>query len=239
MTISIQRAKTLCSGSELELVHWSTAKRVEALSEVRLQQKRARARKLRDKYRDLADRQRREARRKQAPRGRRPSEGNDATRAKQQLFQETLERFEAALAKAKTTGAAKKKVSKKTSKKTTKKTTKKTAKKASKKTSKKKVSKKVGAKPASKKTGKKKVSKKQLAKKASRAASSAVTASSSPVPAQSVAAVVAQHKSWVSQSEGSAGKRKAMRFQRTGQPKIQGHVSSQTRRNQAKRDSRG
>lgn len=238
MTVTIQRAKALCSTSELELVHWSTRKRVEDLSEARLLQKITRARKLRNKFRDLADRQRREARGKGKPQGRTPAKGNEATRVKQQLFQETLARFEEALVARRAADAkAAAKVSKKTSKK---KVSKKTI--AKKKTSKKKVSKKTTGKAApvsKKKTSKKKITKKQLAKKASRAMSSVHAASSAPVPAASVGAVESRQTSWKAVSESSLGKRKSVRFQKTGQPKIQGHVSSRTRRNQAKRDARG
>lgn len=235
MTVTIQRAKALCTASELELVHWSTRKRVEDLSEARLLQKISRARKLRNKFRDLGDRQRREARGKGKPQGRTPAKGNDATRVKQQLFQETLARFEDALAARRAADAkAAAKVSKKTSKK------KASKKKASKKKTAKKTTKKaVAPKPVSKKTSKKKITKKQLAKKASRAMSSVHAASATPVPAASVGAVASRQTSWKAVSDTSVGKRKSVRFQKAGQPKIQGHVSSRTRKNQAKRDARG
>ena len=53
------------------------------------------ARRARDKYRGLADQQRRESRGKQSPQGQRPSQGNARTRRKEQLFGETLERYQA------------------------------------------------------------------------------------------------------------------------------------------------
>jgi hypothetical protein len=207
MPVSIQKARSLCTKSELDLLHWSRSPDLVDLPPSRIKQKIARSRKLRDKFRDLADRQRRESRRKEGPRGKRPSESNDATRTKQQLFQEALERFEAALVKH-NAAVAKKASKKKTSKKTTKKISKKTLmKKASK----------ASAKPA------KKVSKKKTASLAS--------------------ALQSEQKAWNKSaravSSQSEGKRKSMKFSRTGQPKIQGHVSSRTRRNQAKRDARG
>ena len=206
MPVSIQKAKALCSKSELDLLHWSRSPELVDLPPSRIKQKIVRSRKLRDKFRDLADRQRREARRKEDPRGKRHSESNDATRTKQQLFQEALERFEGALARHNA----------KIAKKTTKKAAKKTAKKISKKTLMKKASK-ASVKPA------KKVSKKKTASLASM--------------------LQAEQKAWNKSaravSSQSEGKRKSMKFARTGQPKIQGHVSSRTRRNQAKRDARG
>lgn len=210
MPVSIQKAKALCTKSELDLLHWSRSPKLADLPPSRIKQKVARARKLRDKFRDLADRQRREARRKESPRGKRPSESNDATRTKQQLFQEALERFEASLAKHSASAG--------------KKTTKKTAKKAAKKTA-------------------KKISKKSLLKKASKATPKASKKTTRKKAMSLAAALEAEQKAWNKSaratSSQSQSKRKSMKFSRTGQPKIQGHVSSRTRRNQAKRDARG
>ena len=162
MAISLRQARQYLSSSEAELVHWSTSKRVEGLPPARLRQKLDRARKLRDKYRGLAERQRREARRKQDPRGQRPAEGNKATAMKQQLFGETAERFEKALEAA---GTPLKQRPKKTERKAAKKVSKKTG--VSKKASSKKVSKKVGTPAAAmqKPPASKKVSKKKTASK--------------------------------------------------------------------------
>ncbi len=76
------------------------------------------------------------------------------------------------------------------------------------------------------KAGGKKISKKQLMKKASRAMSSVQAASAPPVPAASVESIESRQTARIATSEQSLGKRKSLRFQRTGQPKIQGHVSS-------------
>jgi DNA-binding FadR family transcriptional regulator len=54
----------------------------------------ARSRKLADKYRELARRQRREARGKQPPQGKKPAKGGERTALKQQLFEETLARYQ-------------------------------------------------------------------------------------------------------------------------------------------------
>jgi hypothetical protein len=215
MVITINRAKALCTSSELDLVHWSKSPRASELTPARLKQKIDRARKLRDKQRDLADRQRREARGKQGPRGKRPSKGNDTTREKQQLFQETLERFEAAMAKRRAAAekAATKKVSKKKASK--KKTSKKVAKKQT-------LTVKALMKKVSKKTSKKKASKKKVSKARSPGANERGRAASMR-----------------EMSESTQGKRTEKRLGRAGKAKIQGHVSSRTRRNQAKRDARG
>lgn len=97
MAITLQRAKALCTAGEFDLVHWSTSKRVQSLSVDRLRQKIVLARRLRDKYRGLADRQKREIKGKGSPRGATRAGDNRNTRTKQQLFQETLQRFETAL----------------------------------------------------------------------------------------------------------------------------------------------
>jgi hypothetical protein len=58
MAISRSSAERLCSGPELELVEASYPANAKQLSPARLQQKIQRARRLRDKYRDLAKQQR-------------------------------------------------------------------------------------------------------------------------------------------------------------------------------------
>jgi hypothetical protein len=110
MTISLNNARRLCTKPEFELVEASKIVNMKQLTPARLQQKVGRARRLRDKYRDLAKRQRLEARGKQAPRKSRPSQGHENTDRKAQLFQEVLERFETragAAAGAKKAGARK------------------------------------------------------------------------------------------------------------------------------------
>lgn len=97
MPISRPTAQRLCTKPEFELVEASFPARAKQLTPGRLRQKVVRARKLRDKYRDLAKRQRLEARGKRAPQRSRPAQGNENTDRKAQLFQETLDRFEAQL----------------------------------------------------------------------------------------------------------------------------------------------
>lgn len=97
MPISVSDARKICTKSELELILESTATKLTTLSDARLRSNVAQARRLRDKYRDLAAQQRREARGKGKPRGANPSQGNDRTVQKQKLFDVALRKFEAQL----------------------------------------------------------------------------------------------------------------------------------------------
>lgn len=105
MPISRTSAQRLCTKPEFELVDASFPARVKELTPGRLRQKVARARKLRDKYRDLSKRQRLEARGKRAPQRSRPAQGHENTDRKAELFQETLERFETQLRRTGATSA--------------------------------------------------------------------------------------------------------------------------------------
>ena len=132
MAITTAVAKQLCSKSEFTLFTESASKNVKSIDAKGLRSRITRARKLQDKYRQLASRQEREARGKQMPQGKRAAAGSGATRKKEQAFAEARERFEKQLAKLQ--AAAKKKDAKKPAKKAVKKkTVKKTAKKAAKK----------------------------------------------------------------------------------------------------------
>jgi hypothetical protein len=232
MAITLQKARRYCSASEIELIHLSTKKMVAGMTPSRLLLKLKRARKLRDKYRDLASRQHREARGKADPRRRRASTTNEATRLKHEVFAETVERFEAALdaASTKAKPVAKKKVA---AKKTSKKTSKKTAKKASKKV-------------ASSKVKQTKVALMQAAgaakpKTAFIGGKPATTARKKKVAKKAAAKVAesAWNESMVTRSEQSQGMRNARSFGRSGQTRTNAHSSSRGRRNQARRDSKG
>jgi hypothetical protein len=107
MAISLSSARRLCTAPELELVESSRASHLKQLTPARIRQKITRARRLRDKYRDLAKRQRLEARGKSAPRRSRPAQGQENTQRKAQLFQEVLERFEAGLPRVEAAAAKK------------------------------------------------------------------------------------------------------------------------------------
>lgn len=106
MTIPRSTAKKLCTDTEYRLVNESFSPDVGALTEKGLAQRIRRARTARDKYRSLAQRQTREARGRISPRGARAAAGNKNTVAKQQLFDETLARYEKQAQRASKTQAA-------------------------------------------------------------------------------------------------------------------------------------
>ncbi len=144
MTISKPAARKLATQVEWTLLESSYAPLLKEITPGRLKQKITRARKLQDKYRDLARQQRGEARGKRQAKGTRPAAGNDNTVNKQLMFSEALERFEVQLgrieakaakeaaraekAKAKRAPAASKKTAGKTAGKTAKKVAKRGAK---------------------------------------------------------------------------------------------------------------
>ncbi len=97
MPVSMSEARKICTKAELELILESTAEKLTTLTDARLRANVAQARRWRDKYRDLAAQQRREARGKGAPRGTKPSQSNDRTVQKQKLFDAALKKFEAQL----------------------------------------------------------------------------------------------------------------------------------------------
>lgn len=113
--IQTPEAKQLCTQAEFQLFAMSLSRTVTRHSETELKRQATRSRNLRDKYRSLAQRQRREARGKQQPKGQRAARSNKNTHRKAQLFAEVLQRYEARLAAA--TARAKKKAAKKTVKK--------------------------------------------------------------------------------------------------------------------------
>lgn len=99
MAISTARAKVLCSGTELALVKASSKQEIGTHTAARLKQKQARARKLRDKWRDQVASQRRTAKSKTGA-----AEGDKNSAEKAALFEEVLARFTAQLEKAESQG---------------------------------------------------------------------------------------------------------------------------------------
>jgi hypothetical protein len=95
MNLDLRKAAQLCTERELALVKSASGGKLKALSAKRLELQISRARGLRDRFRDLAHRQKREAIGKVAPRGMRPARGNARTVEKEELFREVLQRFEA------------------------------------------------------------------------------------------------------------------------------------------------
>lgn len=96
--IRTREASRLCTATELELFKQSMRPQITELTVARVKTRITRARKLRDKYRDLADQQRGEARGKREPTGRTPAAGNRRTERKVMIFQQALDRFEDRLA---------------------------------------------------------------------------------------------------------------------------------------------
>jgi hypothetical protein len=92
-------ARKLATSSEWTLLETSFPPLLKDITPGRLRQKITRARKLQDKYRDLARQQGGEARGKRPTKSTRAAAGNANTLAKQELFSEALARFETQLAK--------------------------------------------------------------------------------------------------------------------------------------------
>jgi len=211
MALSSPVARQICTKAELELFSESLSRNVIKLDTKRLKSRIGRARKLRDKYRQRANRQDREARGKQTARRSRPSRGSAQTRKKEQLFAETLDRFEKQLAKLESPKP--KRATKKTKKRapvevsTSRNTVRmKTAKKANR------TVKKSG--PV-KKAAKRKAVNKNLAKTS--------TERKSRIPAATKKATTAAKKA---------------RNKASGRTRIEKHLSAQNRRKQARRDAR-
>ncbi len=97
MTISLQQAKQLCTAKEFEQFENSLPPKIEGFTVGGLRNEIQRARRARDKYRDLEQRQAAEAKGTRSPSGARPAQGHQGTTSKVQLFQETLDRLEARL----------------------------------------------------------------------------------------------------------------------------------------------
>jgi hypothetical protein len=94
MKLDLKKARELCTEAELALVSDARPAILVSLTPRLLRLKVVRARGLRDKFRDVAHRHVREARRKVAPRGKRPARGTARTFDKAELFGEVLRRFE-------------------------------------------------------------------------------------------------------------------------------------------------
>jgi hypothetical protein len=100
MKLSQDAVRRLMTKEEAEFVEGLAADRIETVTPARLRQKLARARRLRDKYQDLARRQAGEMRGKQAPRGSRGARSNDNTLRKVQVFEWAIGRISERLAAA-------------------------------------------------------------------------------------------------------------------------------------------
>lgn len=98
MAISMQRAAKICTAAELNLVKASAPRAIRALTAKQVASKLERARRLRDKQRDLLQRQSLRSRaRTGSKHGKDLGPQNERTAQKQELFEEVLERFQSRL----------------------------------------------------------------------------------------------------------------------------------------------
>jgi len=98
MNLSPTAVRKLTTKDEAAFLDSLKPGRIEETTPARLRQKLGRARRLRDKYRDLSRRQAGQARGKIAPTGRRPAQSNENTLRKVELFEWAIGRIEARLA---------------------------------------------------------------------------------------------------------------------------------------------
>ncbi len=271
MAISVAQARQICTKSELELVVQSTTQQIGKLDAKQLKAAIRRARRMRDKWRDLAASQTRDTK---AENPEKLGKANARSDEKAQLFDEVLGRFEKRLTKvepangepSKRSGnsttkasragehrqsraAVRERLNEKTellnAEAPPKRATKKSA--TAKATSKQATATKTPAKKASTKkatsapaTSKRAAVKKKGVKKA--------TAKKSPPSDGLAAAAIAANREIDPEGQPTKSDKKrnlkattaakATAVKRSGAPRIQGHVSSQGRRNQAKRNVR-
>jgi hypothetical protein len=89
----MRKAERLCSATEFTLVKAAVAPALLRLTDKQLASHVTRARRARDKYRDLLKRQRLAARERTGQKAGRSGDANARTREKVELFQEVLARF--------------------------------------------------------------------------------------------------------------------------------------------------
>lgn len=211
VTIKLSEARQLCTKPELELIVSASAKELSGITLGRLEKKVERARKLRDKYADLARTQQRKTQKTKGARG--VGDVSARTKRKAEIFGELVEKLGARKTlleerKRKAQEAAAKKAAKAAAKKATKKAPKKAAKKGA------------TAKKLAKKTTKKSLAKKPALKKA--------VSKTKP------------RKGGVTPGGQAGAKPKAAKIeQRTRSKAINAHISSRGKRAQARRDSKG
>lgn len=243
MAINMTRARALCSKPELELVLQTTAAHLNGLPERRLRANIAKARTLRNKFRDLAAQQRREARGKQVPRSSRAAQSNANTVAKQRLFDEVLTRFQQQYERVQAGEVTHTPKQARRARKTARQAAKQ-ERKAARRTVKKATAAEQSAPASTDRTpaagnskvqsGKKKTGAKRKTQKAV-AASAVSAATARKQPAKKLSARSVSRKT---HAESTTGIRSRKNQQRSGLTKLQAHVSSRGRRQQARRDSR-
>ena len=97
MAISMQRAAKLCTAAELNLVKASAPRAIRGLTQKQVSSKLDRARRLRDKHRDLVQRQSLRTRARTGSKHGDIGPKNERTSQKLEIFEEVLERFETRL----------------------------------------------------------------------------------------------------------------------------------------------
>lgn len=224
MPVTLAKAKELCTAAEHRIVKSSHPREIIGLTAARLREKIALARKLRDKWRDEARRQRRESRGKQRARGSRAATDNRRTVLKATIFDETLARFTTRLAELEGVIAAPKKQR---------------AKKAAKKKAPGNAAAKSPTKTPAKKSGRKRTAKKAGRKKAptrgpaKRTDTDAAAAGGFPGHGP-----LRRAKGRMKVRSESKPARATKHYAESGTKRVSSHMASRTRRNQAKRDSR-
>lgn len=93
MSVDIKTEKKVLAKDEFQLVEKSHYPAIDALSAEELVDVLKRLRDLRDKARDIARQQRREARGKTAPRGKNPAKNNSSQSFKKQIFASAVKRI--------------------------------------------------------------------------------------------------------------------------------------------------
>lgn len=235
-TVNAAKARSICTAAEYAVIRDSAPARITDLTAAQLRTAVARARKLRDKQRALAERQRREARGKADPRKKggkgNPAGKNKNTLLKLEIFQLALDRFEKQLGKTAPGGRTA----------TTKPRTAPARKKSAKAPSPKPASKpaKSSAKTVSPKSKADKngttATLKPKARKVSRVLLS--KAGGLPTAGQSAAAALAARQTaYLAESERSAPSRHANILANTANARIRGHARGAHRRAQARRDA--
>jgi len=97
MTLSLTAVRKLTTKDEAAFLESLQPGRIEETTPARLRQKLGRARRLRDKYKDLSRRQGGQMRGKAAPTGQRPAQSNDNTLRKMELFEWAIAQIEGRL----------------------------------------------------------------------------------------------------------------------------------------------
>ncbi len=209
--IRTREARKLCTASELELFTQSLRPQITPLTAARLKSRISRARRLRDKYRDLAQQQRGEQRGKREPMGQTPARGNLRTQRKVDLFQQTLDRFEKRLAALQARAEAQQR---------------------------KQPQKGAAESTAQAATGGEEGAGTPARKKAARVKKKPARSTASPLGAMLDEKTTRRDRGRAAASSSSTLGRQANVRSAAGVSKVKGHISAQTKRRQAKRDSR-